>query len=246
MPVLVLQGVRGGVGTSSLTAALGWALQVLGESAIVVDACPNNMLLFFFNDDIHRDAGWARALIDGTPWQDAGMSYTSRLDFLSFGKLSAAESLNLPALSSAVEPFPALIDALHQRGGYRWVVVDLPSEPVPALLPLVNACDYHLTVVTPDANTHIRLHQQALPEKSHLLVNMLNTGSQLQEDLYQLWTQTQARLLPTIVHRDEAVAECLAAKQPLGEYRFDALAAEEILTLANWCLAQAGGAEKSS
>ncbi|MCC9584619.1 cellulose synthase operon protein YhjQ/BcsQ, partial [Enterobacter hormaechei] len=28
----------------------------------------------------------------------------------------------------------------------------------------------------------------------------------------------------------------LASKQPLGEYRSDSLAAEEILTLANWCL----------
>jgi hypothetical protein len=32
------------------------------------------------------------------------------------------------------------------------------------------------------------------------------------------------------------MAECLASKQPLGEYRSDSLAAEEILTLANWCL----------
>jgi cellulose biosynthesis protein BcsQ len=39
-----------------------------------------------------------------------------------------------------------------------------------------------------------------------------------------------------VIHRDEAMAECLAAKQPLGEYRSDSLAAEEILTLANWCL----------
>lgn len=39
-----------------------------------------------------------------------------------------------------------------------------------------------------------------------------------------------------LIHRDEAMVECLAAKQPVGEYRSDALAAEEILTLANWCL----------
>jgi cellulose biosynthesis protein BcsQ len=39
-----------------------------------------------------------------------------------------------------------------------------------------------------------------------------------------------------VIHRDEGMAECLASKQPLGEYRGDSLAAEEILTLANWCL----------
>jgi hypothetical protein len=41
------------------------------------------------------------------------------------------------------------------------------------------------------------------------------------------------------------MAECLASKQPLGEYRSDSLAAEEILTLANWCLLHfANGAEQ--
>lgn len=54
--------------------------------------------------------------------------------------------------------------------------------------------------------------------------------------MYQVWLQSQRRLLPMVVHRDESMAECLASKQPLGEYRSDSLAAEEILTLANWCL----------
>lgn len=44
-----------------------------------------------------------------------------------------------------------------------------------------------------------------------------------------------------LIHRDEAMAECLAAKQPVGEFRSDALAAEEILTLANWCLLNYSG-----
>ncbi|QSA11902.1 cell division protein, partial [Raoultella ornithinolytica] len=61
------------------------------------------------------------------------------------------------------------------------------------------------------------------------------------EDLYQLWLESQRRILPVTVHRDEAMAECLAAKQPLGEYRSDSLAAEEILTLANWCLLHYSG-----
>ncbi|WP_440530380.1 cellulose synthase operon protein YhjQ/BcsQ, partial [Serratia nevei] len=43
-------------------------------------------------------------------------------------------------------------------------------------------------------------------------------------------------LLPVVIHRDEALAEALAVKQPLGEYRPESLAADEVLTLANWCL----------
>jgi cellulose synthase operon protein YhjQ len=106
---------------------------------------------------------------------------------------------------------------------------------------LLTLCDRSLVVVHPDANSHIRLHQQPLPANSDILINDLRVGSQLQEDLYQLWLESQPRILPVTIHRDEAMAECLAAKQPLGEYRQDSLAAEEVLTLANWCLIHYSG-----
>lgn len=95
---------------------------------------------------------------------------------------------------------------------------------------LLTLCDRSLVVVHPDANSHIRLHQQPLPANGDILINDLRVGSQLQEDLYQLWLESQPRILPVTIHRDEAMAECLAAKQPLGEYRQDSLAAEEVLT----------------
>jgi len=109
---------------------------------------------------------------------------------------------------------------------------------------LLDQCDHTLTVVKPDTNCHVRLHQQALPSGTHLLINDLRIGSQLQDDLYQVWLQSQPRLLSTVIHRDEAMVECLAAKQPLGEYRSDSLAAEEILTLANWCLLHCAGSDR--
>ncbi|SBJ60855.1 cell division protein [Klebsiella pneumoniae] len=72
MAILGLQGVRGGTGVTSITAALAWALQLLGESVLAIDASPDNMLRFFFNTDIHHQDGWARALLDGRDWRDAG------------------------------------------------------------------------------------------------------------------------------------------------------------------------------
>ena len=116
------------------------------------------------------------------------------------------------------------------------LLLDLPAGYSPLTRELLTLCDRSLVVVHPDANSHIRLHQQPLPANSDILINDLRVGSQLQEDLYQLWLESQPRILPVTIHRDEAMAECLAAKQPLGEYRQDSLAAEEVLTLANWCL----------
>ncbi|MCM2883186.1 cell division protein [Escherichia coli] len=188
MAVLGLQGVRGGVGTTTITAALAWSLQMLGENVLVVDACPDNLLRLSFNVDFTHRQGWARAMLDGQDWRDAGLRYTSQIT--------------------------------HQ---------------------LLSLCDHSLAIVNVDANCHIRLHQQALPDGAHILINDFRIGSQVQDDIYQLWLQSQRRLLPMLIHRDEAMAECLAAKQPVGEYRSDALAAEEILTLANWCLLNYSG-----
>jgi len=236
MAILGLQGVRGGVGTTSVTAALAWSLQLLGESVLVIDACPDNLLRLSFNDEITRKSGWARAVLDGQDWRDGGLRYTSLIDVLPFGTLTPGERENALSLTEKLAAISDIVETLHRQGTWKWILLDLPHGFYPWTQSLLAACQHTLMIVQPDANCHIRLHQQALPVNANILINDLRVGSQLQEDLYQVWLQTQRRLLPVAIHRDEAMAECMAAKQPLGEYRQDALAAEEILTLANWCL----------
>lgn len=72
MAILGLQGVRGGTGTTSITAALAWALQLLGETVLVVDASPDNMLRFFFNVDYRHNAGWRAPSSTGTTGETPG------------------------------------------------------------------------------------------------------------------------------------------------------------------------------
>lgn len=235
MAILGLQGVRGGVGTTSLTAALAWALQILGENVLVIDASPDNLLRMSFNVDFVHQGGWARSLLDGQDWRDAGLRYTSQLDLLPFGQLTVQERENPQAWQETLGEIGSAIQALKASGRYSWILLDLPYGASPLTGQLVSLCDHTLAIAQVDANCHIRLHQQALPAGAHILINDLRIGSQLQDDLYQVWLQSQRRLLPIVIHRDEAMAECMASKQPLGEYRSDSLAAEEVLTLANWC-----------
>nr|CBX72322.1 hypothetical protein YEW_LO49410 [Yersinia enterocolitica W22703] len=69
MPVLALQGIRGGIGTTSVIAALAWALQQLDESVLVIDFSPDNLLRLHFNMHFEQSRGWARAEVDGEGWQ---------------------------------------------------------------------------------------------------------------------------------------------------------------------------------
>lgn len=64
MPVLALQGIRGGTGTTSVTAALAWALQQLGESTLVIDWSPTNQLRLHFNTPHSERCGWMRAALE--------------------------------------------------------------------------------------------------------------------------------------------------------------------------------------
>ncbi|ELQ3857205.1 cellulose biosynthesis protein BcsQ [Salmonella enterica] len=246
MAILGLQGVRGGVGTTSLTAALAWALQILGENVLVIDASPDNLLRMSFNVDFVHQGGWARSLLDGQDWRDAGLRYTSQLDLLPFGQLTAQERENPQAWQETLGEIGSAIQALKASGRYSWILLDLPYGASPLTGQLVSLCDHTLAIAQVDANCHIRLHQQALPAGAHILINDLRIGSQLQDDLFQVWLQSQRRLLPIVIHRDEAMAECMASKQPLGEYRSDSLAAEEVLTLANWCLLHDAGDKTSA
>lgn len=235
MTILGLQGIRGGVGTTSITAALAWSLQLLGESVLVIDACPDNLLRLSFNVDFDHHGGWARAVLDGQDWRDAGMRYTSQLDVLPFGQLATNE-WELIHQQDVLSQLTAILQAAKTQQHYQWVLIDLPHGFSPLARQFVAQCDHVFSIIKPDVNCHIRLHQQPLPAGAYILINDLRIGSQLQDDLWQVWLQSQRRILPTTIHRDEAMAECLASKQPLGEYRSDSLAAEEMVTLANWCL----------
>jgi cellulose synthase operon protein YhjQ len=236
MAIIGLQGVRGGVGTTSVTAALGWALQQLGETVLVVDASPDNLLRLHFNIDFAQGGGWARALLDNRSWRDAGWQYTTHLDVLPFGRLLPAEREMPSSFAAALGHFSSSLEELKSSGRYQWILVDLPYGYDLLTRRLLGQIDNVLTLVTPDTNCHTRLHQQTLPSPSHVLVNALLVASQLQDDIYQLWLQSQRSMLPIVIHRDEAFAEASAMKQPLGEYLPGSLAAQEVMTLANWCL----------
>lgn len=242
MTLIALQGVRGGVGTTSIAASLAWALRQLGDSVLVIDFSPDNLLRLHFNAAWEDKRGWARAEIDGTPWQQAALRYADRMDFLPFGQLDAAENAQWLASGDARPArWTDALQTLASSGAYRWILLDIPAGSNPLAESLLTQADLVICPLVADTNCHVRLHQQALPSGARLLINQLTVANQLQEDIYQLWLQSVPGLLPLVVHRDAAMAESAAAKQPLGEYRAECLAAEEITTLANWCLLHDAG-----
>jgi len=237
MTSLSLTGVRGGVGVSALLAAIGHALERLGERVLLVDLCPENMLRLHFNVDASHTGGWARAMLEGQDWFEQAWSLTPTLHLLPYGTVSAAQS---DALEQRLRNEPSLW-ARRQKSlnaHYDWILFDVPQRlPGHAIL---GPCLLPIQVIEADAACQILLHQQA--RDSLLLVNRFDPGSQLQRDLLLLWRNHHAtRILPLAIHLDEAMREALAYKQPLGQYAPDSLAAQDVLSLATWCLTRRRG-----
>lgn len=129
-------------------------------------------------------------------WRDAGLRYTSQLDLLPFGQLTAQERENPQSPQETLGEIGSAIQALKASGRYSWILLDLPYGASPLTRQLVSLCDHTLAIARVDANCHIRLHQQALPAGAYILINDLRIGSQLQDDLYQSGCKASAGCCP--------------------------------------------------
>lgn len=243
MPIIALQGIRGGIGTTSVTAALGWALSQLGEKVLVIDFSPENMLRLHYSMPVATQRGWASAELAGGHWQQGAMSYNSHLDFLPFGQVSPTVRAHIA--DSSTDSLPDIFQPsgwqepilrLKKSADYQWILCDVPAGESQRTRQVLSLADSVLLLMFADAQCHVRLHQQNLPTQSHFLINQYMPASVLQQDIMALWQQTLTSLVPVQLHRDEAMAESMAGKQPAGQFRPQSKVAQEIMTLANWCL----------
>ncbi|MFW0754072.1 cellulose biosynthesis protein BcsQ [Pseudomonas sp. H11T01] len=235
MTSLSARGVRGGVGNSSLLAALGHALHHLGERVLLVDMCPENLLGLHFNLAVGERSGWARALLDEQGWVDQAWTLQSGFCLMPYGRLEWSEQQRVEQqLCQEPELWARRQIVLTQH--FDWILFDLPQR-----LPghaKVGRCALQIRVAEADAACHVLL-QRVEALNSYLLVNRFDPASLLQRDLLLIWRKLfGGRMLPLTVHSDEAMREALAFKKPVGEHSPASLAAQDVLSLATWCLAQ--------
>jgi len=227
MAVIALQGIRGGTGTTSVTAALAWGLAQLNEKVLVIDFSPENLLRLHFGMPFAQARGWRYAHNTGEPWQNSALRYHSHLDFLPYGHATPGDARQ-PDFD-----WQKAITQLKNTGVYDWILIDSPAaDPLTAQ----KIADSTVVLLHADTQSHTRLHQYVLPANGRYLLNQFIPSSQLQQDILLLWQETLPVLIPVILHRDEAMAESLAAKQPAGEWNSNSKISREINTLANWFL----------
>ncbi|HAG19470.1 MAG TPA: cellulose synthase operon protein YhjQ, partial [Pseudomonas sp.] len=151
MKQLVLRGLRGGIGATSLLAGLGIALHEQGERVLLIDLSPDNMLRLHFSVDIAYASGWARAQLDAAPWHESALELLPGLHLLPYGELGGAEISQIEGqLCADSSCWAQRCDLIGHN--YDWVLFDLPQR-LPghrAVVSEANRADVLIDLATPD------------------------------------------------------------------------------------------------
>jgi cellulose synthase operon protein YhjQ len=229
MTSLALHGVRGGLGRSALLAALGYALQEVGERVLLIDLCPDNLLGLHFNLPLDTREGWALAEREGRPCTDVVYEVLDGLWLMPFGALPA----DAPQRAADAAAWDARQVELAKH--FDWLLFDVPQWPADVAAGVET--DVRVLVAEAEMASHLLLGRRQVERYDLLLVNRYDPASRLQSDLLMVWRDLYREQLPIqVVHRDEAFLEALACKAPLGHYAPQSLACRDVQSLAVRCL----------
>lgn len=247
MKRVLVSGLSGGVGTTTVAANLAAALQTMGQPSLSVDLDPANILgLHFGVEPLARD-GWASRLVaEDCAGQGVFRSADGRL-VLPYGY--AEKPFDSSAILSLLE---SLARATAVTSRCEWLIVDLPFRNAmsnPTLLQgLRTLVDMELRVVDTNPATYVRLRREGgdrlLAGSAALLVNDFAPELKLCNDMLLTYKhEYREQLAPLHIHRDPSLPESLACLKSVVSYSPFTQAAADFRSLAIWLSAELTEAE---
>ncbi len=246
MRIVAITGVKGGMGTTTLTAALAEALLTQGHPVLAIDLTPQNDLRLHLGMPWQATDGLASRIDAGESWLEGAWVSAEGVRFLPFGErgersLTERFDHDREWLRRALHEIDFPVDG--------WVLIDTPVHHPSLLAQALAAAHAALLVATPEPATHARLAtmereiQQAAvdPLALHLAINRFDPTVTLQREIVALMkTKLAGRLAPVEIPEDPRMAEALASKRTVVGYAPGSGVASRIGTLALWLKARAG------
>lgn len=220
MKIVLVQGINGNVGTSSVSAALAHSCTLIDKKSLVVDANLKKaepQLATFFN--LEKDSfGWSDALLQQTFDKNAPSfvyHYENQCYLMPLGK---AQDLDLSKSNAIADK---LIFKLKQLQKLDYIFIDGGIRGNELGCSLTDKVDLVLSLLKPDGNSAFRLnYMDPLLEHEFLLINDFNLKSKLNYDLKDLYQVSpfKAQLLKSTITYDECMLQSLIRQMPITKY----------------------------
>lgn len=236
---ITVTGLRGGVGTTSIAAMLADALSLLGESVLLIDLNPDDLLRLYFNIPYADTHGWALGEMDGSGWQQHTYQVKENLYVLPYGRHGLASQAKESSRAVHASVF-CNYENLSTAAGCSWVIFDTANN-TEHCAELTAKSDVNFLVVQADMASHILLGQYNLTAHTKIVVNQLDVQQRLSDAVLLDWNIRYAQhLVPVSVRQDLHVQEAFAHKMPATTFFPNSSSAQDLVSLATWCLLQRG------
>lgn len=245
MPLICVASPKGGVGKTSLVAALADALLRAGRRVVAIDCDAQNALRLHLGVPITDGAGYLARLAERPDWRACLRRTPSGIDLLPHGETDMRGTL---AIAAMLEREPELLAGPVRAmlaDPATIVVADTPPGasvalsillPQAALVLAVLLADAGSTALLPDIESGRFLGQGTLGAltgpKLLVALNQVDRNSRLSAAAAQGVAAHLGPRLAGAICRDEAMAEALACQQPVGAHAPASQAARDVAELA--------------
>jgi len=253
VPTLAVFSLAGGVGKTSLIAALGRALSSRGERVLLVDTAPYGLLPFFFGARDQRP-GQLRT------FNPPGASLEAPIQLVTLDPETSPADAHAADLNQPQNPSPSQPADRNQDRNQDWLVpevlrlsrtanrilIDLPTASGATTRRILRLNPTILVPVAPDMNSVVSVgaiesffrHNGNIGGKQimpYYVLNQFDYSLPLHLDVRELLReQIGDRLLPFALRRSPAVSEALAEGMTVIDYAPSAVLAEDYASLAGW------------
>lgn len=246
MSILCVQGMRSGVGVSTIVANVSRILQDLDQNVLVFDLNPSNLLRLHFNMDWEDASGWALNMVEQRSWNSAGFQCEQGVRFIPFGQINYQSYQSL--LTNCINE-NWLIDQLNALDlpDNTWIILNIASELNTLSIQALNNSDIILRVLEPSVACFSQLTNSiqsdyigddlSLSNKSFYLISKLMADSEIDQEMALVLKDILVdKIIPVSIHFDENVKEAFAHKTTVTLHAPDSASAKEFRRISIWLM----------
>lgn len=250
MKRLVFVSLRGGCGSTTITANLSQALVKINKQVLAIDASPENLLGLHLGLLNEEHDGWAARVLHNLSLFEAGYQSPQGAVFLPFGQLSSKqqnqfEQNRAQFLNSLVK---TTLNASEEQGE-QWQLFHSQFSDLNNLLAngAIDAIDAVFLTITADAlsysalqswiQNHPLFHDLVAMGKLRILISHYQPETEVGRDFMLVLKKEYGRILvPVLIHRDTALLDCVANLTTVQHFSPISQAAKDFQSFAFWCV----------